>query len=265
MYLKYTHGKNIFIEFIEKAKSGGGVVEYYWPKPDSNNSYRKISNVKLFEKWGWVIGTGIYLDDIERDIDAIAYRIISVIAFIFIIITLISIYMSNKFLKQMIDLSMYDQLTSLYTRRYLSQEIDIIIHNHNRDMGKFLAVIFLDIDFFKKINDSYGHTKGDEVLCGVGKSMLSSIRVGDIAVRYGGEEFLITMLCNTQEEAIEIASRIRQSVNEMKFKSDKDEFSITLSAGIAFREEDEKFEHLLERADKKLYEAKEGGRDCIKY
>ncbi|MDA7816801.1 diguanylate cyclase [Sulfurimonas sp.] len=260
--IKDSNGGYMFVDFVEKAKAGGGFVEYYWPKPNSDISYKKISNISLFNQWGWSIGTGIYVDDIEKDIESIAYKIISIITIIFIIISLISIYMSNKFLRQMSDLAMYDPLTSLYNRRYMYQETSALVSNHDRYGEKYLAVIFLDIDLFKNINDTYGHSYGDKVISFVGESILKSIRAGDIAIRYGGEEFLVIMLCNNKDEALDVATRIRDNVSQMD--TDKD-ISLTLSAGIAFRDTDEKFEKVIERADSKLYKAKEAGRDCIKY
>ena len=259
------NGKHMFVDFIKTAKAGGGFVDYYWPKPGYKEGSRKMSYVALFKEWNWVLGTGIYLDDIEKEIESISYRAVFVIAVIFIVLSLISIFMSKHFLNQLCILAMCDSLTSLLTRRGLSKEAKILVSNHDREIRKYLAIIFLDIDFFKKVNDIYGHAQGDNVLANVGKSILKSIRTGDIGARYGGEEFVIVMLCDEKEDAVKVASRIRASVNEIVFESGDKNFSVTLSGGIAFREENENFEHLLKRADKNLYEAKESGRDRLCY
>ena len=258
-------GKYIFRDIIEIAKSGGGFVEYYWPKPGQKYGSHKFSTVTLFESWDWVLGTGVYFDDIKDEIWSIAYRALAAIAFIFAIMSFISIYMSNRFLLKIINMASHDPLTSLLTRRYLSEEISILISNHDRGMQKYLAAIFLDIDFFKKVNDTYGHASGDEVLSQVGKCINQSIRGGDLGVRYGGEEFVVIMLCENKVEAIEVASRICADVNKINFKKEDKSFSVTLSGGVAFRDKDENFEHLLGRADDNLYAAKEAGRDCLIY
>lgn len=258
-------GKYFFKDFITTAKAGGGWVDYYWSKPGEVNTYRKLSHVTLFKPWNWVLGTGIYLDDMEAEIQMIVYRAIAIVAVVFIILILVSILMSNHFLKQLSQLATHDPLTSLLTRRFLCEKMPILISSHDRSIQAYLAIIFLDIDHFKNVNDTYGHAYGDKVLSQVGKAIQKSVRTGDIGVRYGGEEFVIAMLCNDKDEAIQVAERIRDEVHSIEFQKGSKKFSVTLSAGIAYRQENEPFEHLIKRADEKLYQAKEEGRDRIEY
>lgn len=256
-------GKYLFKDFIATAKAGGGWVDYYWSKPGEEKTYRKLSHVTLFKPWNWVLGTGIYLDDMEAEIQKIVYRAIAIVAVVFMVLIFVSIWMSNRFLKQLSQLATHDPLTSLLTRRILCEKMPILISSHDRGIQTYLAVIFLDIDYFKIVNDTYGHPYGDKVLAQVGKAMLKSVRIGDIAVRYGGEEFVIAMLCNDQNEAIQVAERIRAEIHAIEFQKGHKKFSVTLSAGIAYRQENEVFEDLLKRADEKLYQAKEEGRNRI--
>ncbi|MDO9207038.1 MAG: diguanylate cyclase [Sulfuricurvum sp.] len=258
-------GKYFFKDFITTAKGGGGWVDYYWSKPGEEKTYRKLSHVTLFKPWNWVLGTGIYLDDMEAEIQNIVYRAIAIVAVVFIILILVSILMSNHFLKQLSNLATHDPLTSLLTRRFLCEKMPILISNHDRSIQAYLAVIFLDIDHFKNVNDTYGHAYGDKVLSQVGKAILKSVRTGDIGVRYGGEEFVIAMSCNDKDEAIQVAQRIRAEAHAIEFQKGRKKFSVTLSAGIAYRQENEPFENLIKRADEKLYKAKEEGRDRIEY
>ncbi|MDP3466209.1 MAG: diguanylate cyclase [Sulfuricurvum sp.] len=258
-------GKYFFKDFIATAKAGGGWVDYYWSKPSEEKTYRKLSHVTLFKPWNWVLGTGIYLDDMEAEIQNIVYRAIAIVAVLFIILILVSILMSNHFLKQLSNLATHDPLTSLLTRRFLCEKMPILISNHDRSIQAYLAVIFLDIDHFKNVNDTYGHAYGDKVLSQVGKAILKSVRTGDIGVRYGGEEFVIAMSCNDKDEAIQVAERIRAEAHAIEFQKGRKKFSVTLSAGIAYRQENEPFENLIKRADEKLYKAKEEGRDRIEY
>lgn len=259
------NGKKFFVDFVKVAKSGGGTVEYYWQKPGFKDAKRKLSNVTLFKPWGWILGTGIYLDDIEEEIKLISYRALWIIVIVFILISLISMYVSKHFLNEMCELAQNDPLTSLQTRRSLSEEIPRFISSHDRKIKEVLAVIFLDIDFFKKINDTYGHSYGDKVLTQVGKLIIQSIRPNDIGVRFGGEEFVIVMLCDNENEAVVVASRIREAAHKVNFEYKNKSFSITLSGGIAIRSEGEAFEDLLQRADSNLYKAKETGRDRLCY
>lgn len=253
------------MEFVNVSKSGGGFVEYYCPKPADRGEFHKISSVILFEDWDWVIGTGIYVDDIENEIESIAYNAIIVILIMFILLILVSMLISKHFFKQMSEIATHDPLTSLLSRRYLSEDLSTLVSSHDRGTKEYLAIIFLDIDFFKNINDTYGHAYGDKVLRHVARSILDSIRVGDLAVRYRGEEFLVAMLCDTQEEAVEVATRIRKLVSKIVFTKGRRTFSVTVSGGIAFRQDGESFEDQLKRADMNLYFAKENGRDKLHY
>ncbi len=136
---------------------------------------------------------------------------------------------------------------------------------HNRDAWADIALAICDIDHFKRINDTYGHVVGDKVLKTVGSVLLEEIRSTDIPVRYGGEGFAVFMPTHTVEAGVQFAERLRQKVEEIKFQGTdrKERFSITISVGIAFHQQKESLQQLIQRADEKLYQAKESGRNKV--
>ena len=133
-----------------------------------------------------------------------------------------------------------------------------------------LCVIMTDIDFFKRVNDTYGHAAGDLVLQTVSKTIRSKLREYDIAGRYGGEEFALLLPNTRTEEAIMVAERLRKAVENKKvdfskINSEKTNatINVTISSGIYEFKKSDTSDDLLKKADKALYEAKESGRNRI--
>lgn len=258
-------GNYLFRDFVRIAKKGGGLVEYYWPKPGSTEHFRKISYVVYFEPWDWVLGTGLYLDDMEREIRNYAFSALGVVFVFTIVLLLFSMSLTKKIMYQLESMAIHDPLTSLHTRRYLYEHMDKLILKHERNKDKYLSVIFFDIDFFKKINDTYGHSCGDEVLSKIGAVIKTISRPDDLCIRYGGEEFVVILLSENEDAAMQLVERIRSKSYEIVFNHNSTEFSVTLSAGIAIRENNESLDCTLQRADEKLYQAKKKGRNCVIY
>jgi diguanylate cyclase (GGDEF)-like protein len=157
-----------------------------------------------------------------------------------------------------------DGLTRLYNHRYMHECLDKEIARGTR-FGTTFSIIMLDLDFFKTYNDTYGHLAGDDVLTGVGKCVLASIRTVDMAFRYGGEEFAIILPETTAEGAYLVAERIREKIEQKVFTGRS---SITASLGIASWPNDGvNKEQILISADKALYAAKGTGRNktCAPY
>ncbi|MBI4725617.1 sensor domain-containing diguanylate cyclase [candidate division TA06 bacterium] len=161
-------------------------------------------------------------------------------------------------------LAALDPLTELLNRRKIEMELDLELKKSKR-LGLPLSLIFCDLDYFKHVNDEYGHQVGDEVLKGVSKQLQAGIREYDRAVRYGGEEFLIMLPQTKAEIAVEIAERLRQSVERWKLIHQEKlwPFNITISLGVAELARDESPESLIDRADKALYRAKKSGRNAV--
>lgn len=156
-----------------------------------------------------------------------------------------------------------DALTNLNNRRQfetrLGQEISITKRQNNP-----LCAMMVDIDFFKKVNDTYGHTAGDEVLRTVAAIIKEQLRESDIPARYGGEEFAVLLPFTKIEEAQIVGERLRKAVEAHPVRVDNVDIAVTISMGLAEYNREETGEELFERADKALYEAKKNGRNQVR-
>jgi two-component system, cell cycle response regulator len=157
-----------------------------------------------------------------------------------------------------VQLAVVDPLTGLFNRRYLMKFLSEI---SGRSAGKRFGVLLADIDHFKSINDRFGHQAGDLVLKNVATTLRTSIRSGDLVVRYGGEEFLIVVSDSDDEGAVAAAERLRLSLEEAWAEPG---IKTTVSIGVAVSDGVEPAENVIERADRALYNAKRAGRNCSK-
>jgi len=163
--------------------------------------------------------------------------------------------------KQMYSYATKDQLTGLNNRRYMDS---IVEYEYSKRDFDSLVVVLADIDFFKKINDTYGHHCGDEVLVKVSRTLEKCIRQEDTLARWGGEEFLFFMPGADIENAQVLLQRVRKSIAELSFTCNGvKEIKIALTYGVAQKEKDEDFGSILARADIALYDGKQKGRDCV--
>jgi len=160
------------------------------------------------------------------------------------------------------EISLVDALTFLPNRRRIIRELQDEVLRADR-YGTKLSVSMADVDLFKKVNDTYGHLSGDEVLRHVGYTLREHIRHPDIAGRYGGEEFLILLPNTTSAEAAEQAERLCKYVRETKVHVNNHVLSVTISIGVAqFQHGVDTWDTVLNRADNAMYDAKRKGRDC---
>ena len=159
------------------------------------------------------------------------------------------------------EVSHTDALTFLPNRRQVMKDLQNEISFSNR-YGTPLSISMLDIDHFKTINDTYGHTVGDDVLRSLGSELRNHIRYPDTIGRYGGEEFLIVLPHSTFQAASEQADRLCKLVRSLILKSGEQKILVTVSIGVAqYKIHKEDWEALLHRADAALYQAKNSGRD----
>ena len=159
--------------------------------------------------------------------------------------------------------SMEDHLTGLLTRRAYDAEIKKIESSYKRHNTQY-AVVFFDLDFFKNVNDTYGHECGDVVLSTFAKILQKNTRDHDIVGRYGGEEFVAIVHFNLNRELLQYLKRIKTIVTSNNFKYKEHEIKVTFSAGVAARSDHTSYDSALQKADILLYEAKENGRNQIK-
>jgi len=160
------------------------------------------------------------------------------------------------------ELNIRDQLTGAFNRRYLDNRLSDECKRHTRH-GRSLSVIMLDIDFFKKVNDSHGHDAGDRVLAAVAGRLSDSIRKTDCLVRYGGEEFCCILPETPLENASLLADRFRVAVEQLVIATGGKELKVTISLGVAQLGGEDTPLSLLKRADEGLYQAKQTGRNRV--
>ncbi|MBW8816148.1 MAG: PleD family two-component system response regulator [Caulobacterales bacterium] len=164
-----------------------------------------------------------------------------------------------------LELAVTDQLTGLHNRRYMAGQLDALMRRAAQG-GEPVACLVIDIDHFKKVNDSFGHDVGDEVLSEFAVRLASNVRAIDLPVRHGGEEFVVVMPDTDLEDARRIAERIRLHVAGAPFRvmGGRELLSVTISIGVASSAgADDTSNALLKRADEAVYEAKSRGRNRV--
>ncbi len=161
--------------------------------------------------------------------------------------------------KELRRLSITDALTNIGNREFFNENIEKEINRAKRYKTP-LSLLMFDLDFFKKVNDNYGHDVGDIVLQEVSKAVKKVLRNTDIFCRYGGEEFMIIMPETSLNEAIILAERIRKTVENLQIPPVK---QITISIGVTELKEDDTIETFIKRVDDSLYQSKENGRNQV--
>lgn len=157
-----------------------------------------------------------------------------------------------------------DKLTGLYNRKYISEVLEVEFKRAKALHSNF-SVIMFDIDNFKKVNDTYGHDCGDFVLSQLGLQVKASgLRERDLAGRYGGEEFIVVLTNSNEEQAAEVAERIRKKIESHKFVYDGTTIPVTVSMGVAaIKKEQHDSSDLYRASDKALYESKRSGKNKV--
>lgn len=153
----------------------------------------------------------------------------------------------------------HDVLTGLYNRRFLERHIELIPDNQRSQY----VICMLDIDFFKKVNDTYGHEAGDEVLVKVAGCLKDTAGKENLAVRWGGEEFIIYFPSTTPDKIYPVMESLRQRIENLVIKASKKEIRVTITIGIATGMEDSNYEKVINSADEKLYLGKQRGRNRV--
>jgi diguanylate cyclase (GGDEF)-like protein len=249
-------------------------------KPSLHREVPKLGYVVMLDKWGWMLGTGIYLDDVEAALNKIDERnsknirktmlIIGAFAAAIILIITTLGFTLNMTLesanRQLELLSTTDPLTGLTNRRHFNETLNAEWLRAMRTHVS-LAAVMVDIDQFKLYNDHYGHLAGDKCLKIVGEVLGKSFRQGlDFVSRYGGEEFAVIMYESDLESAYIAADRARAAVAALRLPhKDAVHGIVTISVGVAafVPAEHKTPEQLFKLADEALYVAKESGRNQV--
>jgi len=270
------------VDALKNSQNNIAYLRYKFYNPATNKYEDKLSIVKLFKPWNWVIGTGVYLDTIDESIESIKVQknheeknLIHKILFItllMIIITLLFAYiLTVKFIidpmtnltsekNHFKEIANIDYLTQILNRRAFFAGVQEFAKNNECKLG----VCILDIDFFKNVNDTYGHDAGDEVLKQIAMFVQNSLRGEDLFGRIGGEEFAVCVLNTDSKQLQKLATKIKERIEKSTIIYKEMSIECTLSIGCY--EFDPKVESVREafvKADKALYLAKEQGRNRV--
>lgn len=165
-------------------------------------------------------------------------------------------------INQIADFANKDFLTGVYNRRYFYENMNEYVAYAEEHMEPYV-VAMLDIDHFKKINDTHGHNSGDKVLKTLAKKLIDETKGDDLIARFGGEEFCIILKDISNEDAVKFFVNLRANIANCKVQLKKEQISFTVSIGVAFSRSDYRLDELLELADEALYRAKENGRNRV--
>jgi two-component system, cell cycle response regulator len=176
----------------------------------------------------------------------------------------------NRMMADLQHLAITDSLTQLYNSRHFFAQLKMEIERANR-YGHSLALLLLDIDFFKNYNDTYGHLEGDKVLCTVGQMIKTCLRTMDTAYRYGGEEFTVILPYTDGDEARTVADRIQYALEFIMFcpyplsPYPERSIQVTLSIGVTVYSPGEELTAFVSRSDRAMYASKESGRNRVSF
>jgi diguanylate cyclase (GGDEF)-like protein/PAS domain S-box-containing protein len=163
----------------------------------------------------------------------------------------------NRQLKKIIDI---DPLTKIYNRRFIDFQLETVLKEYEEFKSPF-GIIFIDIDHFKNVNDTYGHTVGDEILKVVTKTIGNNIRPSDVVGRFGGEEFIVIAKRIELNTLKVLCERIRVLCKNSYYNFKKKKLSVTISIGATLYNGSETINELIARADKLMYKSKDTGRN----
>jgi len=207
-------------------------------------------------------GENYYILELEKSILNTLYVLTLIILF-FVFIILFNAFLEEIEQKEekLEHLSKTDFLTDILNRRAFYKKADEMTKLSNR-YGNDLGLLIFDIDYFKKINDKYGHNIGDIVLQKISKEVSSSIRDTDCFARFGGEEFIILLPNISKEQLLLFAEKIRKLIENIEIKyTNKEKIKFTISIGVTVYYKNDTIEKFIDRADIAMYESKEKGRN----
>jgi diguanylate cyclase (GGDEF)-like protein len=170
----------------------------------------------------------------------------------------------ERYQKRLFESALRDGLTATFNRRYFVDRLNTEMRFASRH-DKALALLFVDIDHFKKINDGFGHQAGDHVLAAVARELTATIRAEDVLARYGGEEFAIICREIEKDGALALGERLRAAVERARFEHEGRVIPVTISVGAAVARKPQQVQPLIAAADAAMYEAKRAGRNRVQF
>jgi methyl-accepting chemotaxis protein len=282
-YSKEVPSVSLGVDALKKSGKTSAIIRYKFYNPATKMYEEKLSVVHLFEPWNWVIGTGVYLNNLHHSIaqmqknriekeEYLIYKVLGVGCCILVFAIFLAHYLTQKFIikpMEVLDLekqhfkemSQIDYLTNILNRRaFYTQVQQYLSYAHRNNLR--VSVLMIDIDFFKKVNDTYGHEAGDAVLKAIVDIVKRSVRKEDIFGRLGGEEFGLCLLNIDENALVKMAEKIRKNIQEHTIYYEGHEIQVTVSlGGYTLQTYLEEFDEVFKKADNALYEAKTKGRN----
>lgn len=268
-----------YLTELEGVKRDGELFfNYFFKKNNSEIISEKVTYAKLYKEYNWIIAMGVHLDDVqayvdqttshsERDVQkmllSVAALVLVLILSAFILVSVLEKWYYKKSTKLLIEETHRDPLTNIFNRRAAQKQLNIVWQSFIYT-GINSAIIMIDIDDFKKVNDNCGHDKGDLILINTAESISKYIRSTDILCRWGGEEFLL--ICNglKENDVIPFTDKLRHTVAGIEYEYNNTKSQITVSMGVSFfSESDYGYSEAVKRADIALYRSKEQGKNQV--
>ncbi|MCM2320335.1 MAG: cache domain-containing protein [Pseudomonas sp.] len=275
---------------LETSRNGGGFTRYHWRSLVAPQLSSKLSLVSNLDEWDWILVSGVYLDELENslaqrqltleqnlhaDLKTTALALLLVMALALGLAVGLSRWLAQRFARYQKDIDAgherlrvwaeSDPLTQLPNRARLRSRVDEAVARTRQD-GQQLALLFIDLDRFKNINDSLGHAVGDALLIQVAQRLSAVLRASDMVSRLGGDEFVVLLEnLGHADQAAQVADKLLQATSG-QYSVAGHELAITLSIGIAVCPADgEDAETLLKNADTAMYHAKAAGRNNFQF
>lgn len=273
-----------YAEELEGVKKGDGhYFSYYFRKRDSEEISEKLSYAALYRPYNWVVAMGVHYDDIESltrqtqaaqkaAVDRLRIRLLLIAAILVATLSALFIWLERwyeRHFNRLVARELYrDPLTGALNRRAADRDLNQRFDTWRHD-GVNTAVYLLDLDDFKRVNDTWGHDVGDAVLASVVQALKASVRQSDTVYRWGGEELLVLCQGMQARQAEAFGQVLLQAMHDLRLPVSVAEeaaraVNVTASVGISlFAEEDTNAREAVQRADQAMYEAKEQGKDRV--
>ncbi|WP_140417767.1 GGDEF domain-containing protein [Desulfosporosinus sp. FKA] len=250
------------------------LITYFYIRSPYKEIFNKVSNktigfMSLYPLFAFLLLINNYTTSISG-LKSLDYTLTMLLLLVFIIMGYVFVFSGISSASRIISMqyrmerlewtSRSDPLTGLYNRRYIMEKIE---SEFKRPKKKKFSLVIADIDYFKKINDTYGHDCGDCVLQMISKSLMDNVREQDLVSRWGGEEFLLLLPETEVEGAYTLMDRIKKIIGEQIIEYNGNQVSITMTFGIADSQDYQLIDDVIKKADNALYEGKGRGRNCV--
>lgn len=252
--LRATPGLRDIVDRVLREKSGS------YQFRDKRGLH--LLNVNYIPELKWYLFVEKGVDAALADIRQTLYINLAICLGITLLVLFLTHVVLTRYQQRIEDMAATDKLTGLLNRQAFSILIDKAFAEYRRD-PRPICILLADIDHFKSINDRFGHAGGDHILGQIASHLQTGLRASDIAVRWGGEEFLIVLKGCALDSAQLVAEQLRLKIEHAQFTVGRQPISVTVSIGISQYDGTESYEQAISRADASLYAAKNGGRNRV--